>query len=63
MSSPKTWLSDISTIWNKMAISKFDWMNFGGKGVGGGLVALQFFVHLKKGARTFNFSLNEPPFF
>ena len=28
--------------------------------VGGGLVALQFFSHLKKSTRTFNFHSNEP---
>ena len=59
--SSKPYLLDLSTMLNKMVISKLLYDDFGERGpLGGGLVSLNLFCHLEKGTIKFNFRSNEP---
>jgi hypothetical protein len=60
VSTPEFLLSDLGTIFNKMAILKFLTDAFGERGGWGGIVALESLLTLKKQIRTFNFQSNEP---
>ena len=58
MSTPEFLFSDLWSVLNKTAISKFQWGLFGGKGLERGVIALWSLLNFNNGTRTSDFQSN-----